>query len=271
MRHPNNQEYNLIELPLSQIKVDVSAVLSASEKRELDVLSRALDNVKSRGPAVIHTRGNEAYLLSGRLQYELAKLLGLKTLLCAVFTSDVSQALLRLSAMFSSKKANSIEIADLIARLVESEGFTQSQTAELLGVQKSTVCQIYKLTALPDEVKADLRVEQKVTQSELIRISKLPADMQVLEYRLVKMHAAERGKGPGDEFKKLCELMVRTANKLTQFEARCASAKKSLSAAEKAQLLVAIRSLSHAQFNLKSFIITNPVKRVLGSFLRSFL
>jgi ParB-like chromosome segregation protein Spo0J len=173
--------------------------------------------------------------------------------------------------MYSSKTANTMEIADLVATLVDSEGYNRTQLAELLGVVKSTVCQLYNLTALPDAIKGDVRAKQKVTQTELVRISKLPPDKQVLEYELAKKFASEGGKVPQAEVTCLCERMVRTATKIIQFQSSYASANKSLSASERAESLVAITALSDALFSLKSFTETNPIKRALSSFLCGLL
>jgi len=271
MRHTIIQNFSIQQIPIGIITVVDHRPMPAFEQRELGLISAAVDRVKARGPAVVRTHAGGVQLVAGRLQYESARALGAESLPCAVFEADVSWALAQLSEMFNSKRYNPIKVADLIATLVESDGFTQSQLAQLLGTQKSTICQLYKLTTLPGEAKTDRRNDKTVTQSELVRISRLPADQQSAEYWQAKKLASDRGKGSEDELKECCGLILRTASKMTRFQAKRSSTNKLLGVAEKAELLVAVRALSDALFSLKSFTETNRLKKILGSFLRNMV
>jgi hypothetical protein len=276
MRHHSGQNFVIQEILIGDIQVLDHGPLPPSEQSEFDCAVAAVKRARRRrGPVVVQSRQDGVQLIAGRFQYILAQSVGAAKVRCAVFEKEVPNLLSELIEVFHSKLSNPIEIADLIAALIDADQFNQTQLGKLLGATKSTICQLYSLNALPQDVKSDCHTDPTVNRSELVRIAQLAADKQSEDYWNTKRLISDRSLNHEDEthheVKELCELMLRVANKATRFLVKRASARNCLGAPQKAELYAGIKALSDAMFSLKAFIEMNLFKKILRSLFRNIV
>lgn len=277
MRQSKPQQFELTHIPFENVRLQANCppVLITSEQSELNRLVAANGRIKAHGPVLVRRLASgEVEFVAGRLQYAAAQALGISKLHCAIFTV-VPDELADLAERFPNKNANPIEIAELIGILTDTLSFDQTQLASLLATQKSNICQLYKLNALPLEVKADRRVDNSVPKSQLLEIAKLPGDQQTEAYWETKKSISDRGNNSTSQMqsdlKDLCAHFLRTANKGTRVLMRLSSGATPLAEHEKKELFVAIHALMDALFGLKGFVEPNRFKTALRLVVRNLL
>ena len=275
MRNHKDQNFVIETIPIKIIKVD-HRTLAPSEQKEFDRFLKAARKIKARGPVLVtRNQSGEVRFIAGGLQLAVAQEMGAESTLCAVFDVDVPDALADLTELFPAKKTYPIEVAELIVLLHDTLGFSQTELATLVKTTKSTICELYSLKALSDDVKADRRTDQAVPPTQLVEIAQLPADKQGEAYREAKKKISDRRTNSEgqiqDDLKELCDLFLRVANKGTRFQVRLSSAASPLAECEKKELYTATNVLMNSLFGLKGFVEPNPFKNILRSFLRNMV
>jgi ParB family chromosome partitioning protein len=148
--HLGRQTPRVLSLAVDQIDPN-----PAQPRREFDPqgICSLADSIAENGlisPIAVRRAGERYQLIAGERRLMAFRLLGEKTIPAIVQQADDRQsAVLSLVENLQRRDLNFLEEAAAIAALIESEGFTQQQVADRLGMAQSTVANKLRLLRLP--------------------------------------------------------------------------------------------------------------------------
>jgi len=143
-------------------------------RQEIGDLSELVASVREKGilePLLVRPRGSRFQIIAGERRYRAALEVGLDELPCVVReTSDAETMELALIENLQRKDLTAFEEADGLKTLAESYGYTHQAMAEKLGKSRTSVTEIFSLTAMPDEVRQLCRLADIHSKSLLLQV-----------------------------------------------------------------------------------------------------
>ena len=143
-------------------------------RQEIGDLSELVASVREKGilePLLVRPRGGRFQIIAGERRYRAALEVGLDELPCVVReSSDAETMELALIENLQRKDLTPFEEADGLRTLAEHYGYTHQSMAEKLGKSRTTVTEIFSLTAMPDEVRQLCRLADIHSKSLLLQI-----------------------------------------------------------------------------------------------------
>ena len=143
-------------------------------RQEIGDLSELVASVREKGilePLIVRPRGGRFQIIAGERRYRAALEVGLDELPCVIReTSDAETMELALIENLQRKDLTPFEEADGLKTLAESYGYTHQAMAEKLGKSRTSVTEIFSLTAMPDEVRQLCRLADIQSKSLLLQV-----------------------------------------------------------------------------------------------------
>ena len=178
MRHDNHYVDQLARpggdpigrmIPIEEIEANPD-----QPRQEIGDLSELIASVREKGilePLIVRPRGGRFQIIAGERRYRAALEVGLDELPCVIReTSDAETMELALIENLQRKDLTPFEEADGLKALAEVYGYTHQAMAEKLGKRRSSVTEIFSLTAMPDEVRQLCRLADIDSKSLLLQI-----------------------------------------------------------------------------------------------------
>lgn len=135
-------------------------------RREMDpqLLQELADSIRAQGviqPLIVRPIGDQYEIIAGERRWRAAQLAGLSEVPVIVRQiPDEAAVAIALIENIQRENLNPIEEAIALQRLLEEFGMTHQQVAEAVGKSRTTVTNLLRLLALPNEVKAMLERRQ---------------------------------------------------------------------------------------------------------------
>lgn len=148
-------------IALSKIKPNRDQPRKNFDEQELEELT---DSIRQNGvlqPILIRPKGNGYEIVAGERRYQAAKKAGL-TEIPAVVREISDKEVLKLALIENLQRSDldSIEEARGMQQLIEDEGYTQAQLAEVISKSRSAVANALRLLDLPVEIQEYLATGQ---------------------------------------------------------------------------------------------------------------
>lgn len=174
-------EDRLRDIPTAQIRTN-----PFQPRREFDddELRELEDSLRTNGllqPISVRIRGADYELIAGERRLRAARRLGWATITAVVRdTSDEQLLTLALVENLQREDLNPIDEAEGYQRLSREFGLSQQHIAEAVGKDRSTVANMLRLLALPDDVQHFVRTGQ-LSIGHARALLGLPAEVSVSE------------------------------------------------------------------------------------------
>lgn len=160
-------------------------------------LKQLSDSIKEDGvlqPVVVRRKGARYELVMGERRLQAARLAGAASVPAVV--KDVRDAdSLRLAVVenIQRENLNAVEVANAYRQLIASFGLSQSDLAQLVGRDRSSVANTLRLLNLPDEVQTMI-VEDRITEGHARALLSLPTQKEqlALARRIVEQNLSVR-------------------------------------------------------------------------------
>jgi len=110
------------------------------------------------------------FIISGERRVRAHKLLGKEMIEAKYVEGDLLTLALMENILRSDLTA--IEFSESIATLKEQKSFSNDGIAELIGKKKSTISEILKVAALPENIRNDARTKPYMTRELLLKIAR---------------------------------------------------------------------------------------------------
>lgn len=146
---------------------DVSAILpnkfQPREHFDENELQNLAQSIKEKGviqPLIVTAcKNSENYeLIAGERRLRASKIAGLKKVPVVVCEVDDNTTRLELALIENIQRTdlNPLEEAEAYRKLIENFGYTQEETANKVGKQRSTIANLLRLLKLPESIQRDI-------------------------------------------------------------------------------------------------------------------
>ncbi|WP_114835148.1 ParB/RepB/Spo0J family partition protein [Aquicella lusitana] len=169
---------------LSQLPVDQIQRGKYQPRREMDPesLQELANSIRSQGiiqPLIVRPVGDKYEIIAGERRFRAAQLVGLNEVPVIIrVIPDEAAVAIALIENIQRENLNPVEEAIALQRLIEEFGMTHQQVAEAVGKSRTSVTNLLRLLALPDEVKK--LIEQGMLEMGHARtLITLPAAIQL--------------------------------------------------------------------------------------------
>jgi len=149
---------------LTQLSVDRIQRGKYQPRREMDAqaLEELANSIRTQGiiqPLIVRPIGNKYEIIAGERRWRAAQLAGLTEVPVIIrHIPDEAAIAMALIENIQREDLNPVEEAVALDRLIKEFGMTHQQVAEAVGKSRTSVTNLLRLLALPDEVK--LMMEQ---------------------------------------------------------------------------------------------------------------
>lgn len=154
---PTSEDYaeKLVKLPVTLI---VRGKYQPRREMDPEALESLANSIRTQGiiqPLIVRPIDQSRYeIVAGERRYQAAKIAGLDEVPVIIRSiPDEAAIAVALIENIQRENLNPIEEAIALMRLIEEFGMTHQQVAEAVGKSRTSVTNLLRLLALPDEVK----------------------------------------------------------------------------------------------------------------------
>lgn len=163
------------EVPLTSVKPNPDQPRTNFDSEELEELASSIEKDGLLQPILVRPVGKEYQIIAGERRWQACKSLGLSTIPVRVKDADDDKALeLALIENIQRSDLNPIEEAYGYRRLMDRQGFTQSEVAQAVSKGRSTVANALRLLELP-EAAQQMLFEDKISAGHARAILSIPS------------------------------------------------------------------------------------------------
>ncbi len=188
----NEEKEKFFECDISRIFPNKHQPRSYFNENDLEDLANSIREKGVIQPLIVtlNTKEDRYELIAGERRLRASKIAGLSHVPVVVINVDDENSLLELALIENIQRTdlNPIEEAEAYRKLIEKFGYTQEETAQRVGKQRSTVTNILRLLKLPDLIQKDISLGL-ITEGHarvLIRLLAEPAKIQEARDQIVK-------------------------------------------------------------------------------------
>ncbi len=151
----------VLDIPVDHIRPNPHQPRKDFNEEALDELSSSIKKHGLIQPITVRYLGEKRFeLISGERRLRAAKLAGLKEIPAYIREADDEQLIaFALIENIQREELNPLEISMGYKRLIDECDYTQSEVAERVGKNRTTVTNMLRLLQLPDFIQAALRDE----------------------------------------------------------------------------------------------------------------
>lgn len=185
---------SVIEVDVTQIEANPNQPRRAFDDDKMKQLSQSIREDGVLQPIVVRRNGEKFQLIMGERRLQAARLAGMPKVPALVKNvKDVDSLRLALVENLQREDLNAIEVAYAYRALVGSFGLTQSDLAQLIGRDRSSVANTLRLLNLPQEVQ-EMIVDEQLTGGHARALLALPTQKDQLELarRIVRKNLSVR-------------------------------------------------------------------------------
>lgn len=185
----------VLNIPIDHIRPNPHQPRTHFKEEALEELSSSIKKHGLIQPVTVRYLGERRFeLISGERRLRATKLAGIEEIPAYIREADDEQIIaFALIENIQREELNPLEISLGYQRLIDEVGYTQSEVAERVGKNRSTVTNMLRLLQLPDFIQAALRDERISTghARALINLKK-EEDQQKLLKQIVSKNLSVR-------------------------------------------------------------------------------
>lgn len=180
----NAESENQVQDKLSLLAVDQIQRGKYQPRREIDpqALEDLANSIRTQGiiqPLIVRPVGNKYEIIAGERRWRAAQLSGLTEVPVIIRRiPDEAAVAIALIENIQRENLNPIEEAIALQRLLEEFGMTHQQVADAIGKSRTSVTNLLRLLALPDEVK-DMLERRLIEMGHARTLITLPESAQL--------------------------------------------------------------------------------------------
>jgi ParB family chromosome partitioning protein len=179
---------SVVEVDVTQIETNPHQPRKTLDDEKLKQLTESIKEDGVLQPIVVRRSGERFQLIMGERRLQAARLAGMPKVPALVKNvKDVDSLRLALVENIQREDLNAIEVANAYRSLVGIFGLTQSDLAQLIGRDRSSVANTLRLLNLPQEVQ-DMIATDQISGGHARALLALPTqkDQLALARRIVK-------------------------------------------------------------------------------------
>lgn len=186
-----------------------------------DIAIRELaDSIEQKGllqPIIVRKiSGTEYQIIAGERRFRAHQLLERKSIDAIESQGDVDE--IALIENMQRENLKPVELAEALARLIESHGYTHEVAAKMLGKSRGNITELLSINRVEPSIRAQCLTSDIASKSTLVELSRLSQDEQLsawtelqagtatvrnLRQKKLKSESAEIEANPGKKAKKV--------------------------------------------------------------------
>lgn len=175
----------IVEINLQQIEANPDQPRKFFDDSGLLELAQSIESKGLLQPILIKEISDERYMIvAGERRYRATELISRKTIAAIITDGDVDEV--AIIENVQRENLRPIELADSLARLMQTHGYTQEDAAQVIGKSRSTVTELLSLLKLPDHIKEHCRTYDNVSKSFLIELARMDEASMLAAWEDVK-------------------------------------------------------------------------------------
>ena len=178
----------ITEIALAEIKANPDQPRKIFDEKALRELA---DSIAEKGllqPIVVRKLSETEYMVvAGERRFRAYGLLGKETIPAIISEGNVDE--LALIENMQREDLTPLELADALARLIETYSYTHEIAAKMIGKARNTVTELLSLNRIPKAIRDECRtsdIAQKVTRSVLVELARMDEDEQLEAWERIK-------------------------------------------------------------------------------------
>ena len=174
------EKKEIYELPLQQIEVDANQPRKYFDEDAIFNLSQSISKKGLLQPILVRFKNEDKdkyVIVAGERRFRAVKLIGWSTI-SAILTNE-NPTEVALIENIQREDLSPIEEAEAYENLINKNGYTQNQLADIVGKARSTIAHILTLNKLPERIKREclgtqtskrilLEIAKEETEEEMI-------------------------------------------------------------------------------------------------------
>lgn len=158
-------------------------------------LSDLADSIAEKGllqPIVVRLFAENRYMVvAGERRYRAYAMLGKETIPAIVSEGNVDE--LALIENTQREDLKPLELAEALARLIETFGYTHEVAAKLIGKARNTITELLSLNRIPKPIRDECRqpdIANRVNRSVLVELARMDGEEQQEAWESIKQGGA---------------------------------------------------------------------------------
>jgi len=161
----------LVELDLGRIHPNPNQPRRFFDKEEMESLADSIQRYGLKQPILVHEYAKGEYrVVAGERRYRAHEILGRDTIFAIVTSGDTDE--LALVENVQRVDLSALELAEALARLMDSHNYTQEELGGIIGKSQSYVSHTLRLNTLAPRIKQEYASSHRdVSRSVLVEIA----------------------------------------------------------------------------------------------------
>lgn len=177
----------IVELELGHIERNPHQPRQIFDESALQELAASIAEKGLLQPIVVRRVGEGYMIVAGERRYRATQLLS-RTTIAAVVTDGDSDEIALIENM-QREDLKPVELAEALARLVETHQYTHEVAAKMLGKARNTVTELLSLNRVLPEIREECRTSDIASKSLLVELARLEPEKQVKAWEQIKSGA----------------------------------------------------------------------------------
>lgn len=182
----------ITEIPVAEIKPNPDQPRKYFDDVSLQELANSIAEKGLLQPIVVRLISDNNYMVvAGERRFRAYTMLGKETIPAIVSEGNIDE--LALIENMQREDLKPIELAEALARLIETYGYTHEVAAKMLGKARNTITELLSLNRIPKAIREECRTPEyvnKANRSVLVELARMEGEEQQEAWERIKQGGA---------------------------------------------------------------------------------
>jgi ParB family chromosome partitioning protein len=167
----------IVEIDIANIQRNPHQPRQIFDPTSIDELAASIEEKGLLQPIVVQKTGDDSYMIvAGERRFRACQQLGRPTIAAIVTDGDVDE--IALIENMQREDLKPVELAEALARLIETHQYTHEVAAKMLGKARNTITELLSINRLDPAIREECRTSDIGSKSLLVEIARMEPDRQ---------------------------------------------------------------------------------------------
>jgi ParB family chromosome partitioning protein len=167
----------IVEIDIANIQRNPNQPRQTFDPVTLDELAASIQEKGLLQPIVVQKTGDDRYMIvAGERRFRACQQLGRPTIAAIVSDGDGDE--IALIENIQREDLKPVELAEALARLIETHQYTHEVAAKMLGKARNTVTELLSINRIAPAIREECRTSDIASKSLLVEIARMEPERQ---------------------------------------------------------------------------------------------
>jgi ParB family chromosome partitioning protein len=167
----------IVEIDIVNIQRNPNQPRQTFDPVTLDELAASIQEKGLLQPIVVQKIGDDRYMIiAGERRFRACQQLGRPTIAAIVSDGDIDE--IALIENIQREDLKPLELAEALARLIETHQYTHEVAAKMLGKARNTVTELLSINRIAPAIREECRTSDIASKSLLVEIARMEPERQ---------------------------------------------------------------------------------------------